>query len=195
VYRGWIKLWRALHDDPWWRALPHAQKVAWLGLLLEAEWKPAVWVCPVCAAEVTLEPGDTTKSIRYLAERASVSRGVMARLVERCIKAKKVSEIKERFSVTGCHRHLRIKTWGLYQDQDEPVTAPCHPRATDGPLLRSKEPIEVKKKKQRRTAKPMPKGQATLLLEGRPELQATADELRADRRARSGDAIGAARSI
>lgn len=132
---GWIKLFRALLDDPVWATATADQKAVLVAILLSASHEPKQWCWQ--GRKFEIQPGQFITSLASLAEKAGVSvksvRSAIARF-------EKLDFLANKSAKTG--RLISIRNWHTYQ---ESPSEPGKDRAKTGQLSRSKEVKKLRK--------------------------------------------------
>lgn len=147
---GWIKIHRALLKGTTWQRLTGEQAKAMIGLLLQVNFEPARWTCPKCGDVLDVPAGGTCKTIRTLAEDASVSRGTMERTMNHLGRAHAAHSTHTR----RCHRIYVFKNWDKYQAPGTAVGQPWDNRGTTVGHIKEREEGKERKEPTSGRAKP-----------------------------------------
>lgn len=111
---GWIKLYRAILDDPVWTTATSDQKAVLVTVLLLASHEPRQWAWE--GRKFEIESGQFVTSLANIAEKARVSIKSVRSAIGRF---EKLGFLENKSAKTG--RLISIRNWNSYQDSMGPL--------------------------------------------------------------------------
>lgn len=147
---SWYRMKRGWKDHEFFSDEPYSERDAWQWMIEEAHWKPGM--VSVMGKPITLNRGQFTASVRFMADKFQWSKDRVKRFLKRCVSWAMI----ESETATGQYI-ITICNYEKYQDRKDAPKDSIEDTTKDGvkdaPKDKQEEDKEVKKVKKRKSVR------------------------------------------